>query len=76
MDAESHAKSEENWVQVVGKAKAGGQPKAVKKGGLFDKRSNKSGAKDKEKDNEEDDYTSEDERQAGVSGARTAPTQD
>ena len=77
MDAESHAKSEENWVQVVGKAKAGSQPKAVKKGSLFDKR-NKSGAKEKDKD-DVDDYTSDEEREAdkamGVC-ARPAPAQD
>ena len=62
MDAEGKAKSEENWVQVVGKAKAGSQPKAVKKGNLFDKRG-KSGAKEKDKDGA-DDYTSDEERQA------------
>ena len=75
MDAESLAKSEENWVQVVGKAKAGSQPMAVKKGSLFDKR-NKSGAKEKDKA-DADEYTSEEERQADQAvGARPAPAQD
>ena len=73
MDAESHAKSDENWVQVVGKAKASNQPKTVKKGGLFEKRSNKS-TKEKDKEGE---YTSDEERQAEAEmGARAAAPRD